>query len=406
MSKSHNIPIKLLLLIPNLGSGGAQKVFREQYHFLSSKVQVWACAFNLEGALSADLEMNPISLEVPPGQNFFSKAYFFLLRCVRLRRLKKKLQADICISHMEGANYVNFLSSTSKVILVEHGSKVGDVYNRLASAGWFRRKVMLPFIYRHAHRVVAVSEGLRKELENEFAVPGSKITVIPNSFDIQRITGLAGEPLSLEETKIFNRPVMITSGRLHPQKNHAALIRVFAETRKNDSNLCLVILGDGDLMDDLIKKTTDVGLKYATARDWSLDADVYFFGFRDNPFKYLKRAKLFVFSSDFEGFPLALCEAMIFGVPVMSTDCRTGPREILAPGSPDQYEGLARPERAEFGILMPLIKEESSVSCWANEIIKVLEDDKLLKAYSAAGKQRMECFSQPEVLKKWLDLIQ
>lgn len=398
---------RISILIPNLGLGGAQKVFRDQYRYLSKNSDVWACVFNSEGAFETDHEIRPISLNVSSGRNLVEKAYYFFSRCINYRKIKRRFGIEVSISHMEGANYVNLLSGGSaKVILVEHGSKVADIYNRHAAAGWLRRNVMMPIVYRLSDKVVAVSEGLKKELITQFHVPGERIEVIPNSFDIARIQKLADEAVSTEIEKIFRRPVIITSGRLHPQKNQLALLYVFSEIKKRESAPCLVILGDGGLFEELVNKAKQLDLKVGFFDRPVEDADVYFFGHQENPFKYLSKSTLFVFPSDFEGFPLALCEAMICGTPVISTDCRTGPREILAPDTNDKYEQLLDNEEAPFGVLMPMLKSQSSIECWEKVITQLLNDTQRLSKYSMAGRIRMTEFSSEVGMKKWLDLIE
>ena len=84
------------------------------------------------------------------------------------------------------------------------------------------------------------------------------------------------------------------------------------------------------------------------------DADVYFPGFRENPYQFLARARVFVFTSLWEGFPNALIEAMASGAPALSADCAAGPREILSPETPFYFRTL-KAEPAPYGLLMPVL---------------------------------------------------
>ena len=124
--------------------------------------------------------------------------------------------------------------------------------------------------------------------------------------------------------------------------------------------------------------------------------------FKPNPFKFVKASDLFVMSSDFEGFPLALAEAMICGTPVISTDCPTGPRELLAPNTDIAYQ-TTEPEETPYGWLMPLLKDQRAVDQWVQKVIDLLANPNPAKA--VAAQRRMEEFSQEKIAQQWFDLV-
>ena len=143
--------------------------------------------------------------------------------------------------------------------------------------------------------------------------------------------------------------------------------------------------------------------------NFSIDFDVYFLGNIANPFCYIKRAKIFTLTSGWEGFPLALGEAMICGTPVISTDCLTGPREMLAPGT-ELVGNLLESEFADYGVLMPLLDKKNksydeSVRLWSRTILELLQDEKRLKHYSDKGIERMKNFSREKIVDRWLKII-
>jgi len=136
-------------------------------------------------------------------------------------------------------------------------------------------------------------------------------------------------------------------------------------------------------------------------------------GYKKNPFKYIGRSTIFAFPSLFEGFPNALCEAMACGVPVISSDCKSGPREILAPDTDieQQVKGI---EYAKHGILlpvcdgnyydaeMPLTSEERLLQ---RTIIKILSNKKMKEEYKTKSKEGVNRFQSDIVIKQWEKLI-
>jgi glycosyltransferase involved in cell wall biosynthesis len=318
---------------------------------------------------------------------------------------------SLVVSFLERANFVNIISKLFKrhkaIISVRMDQQTGHVGLRKLN------KLLVRILYPKADLIIAISHGVKHSLIN-LGIKGEKIKVIYNPYPIDEIRELAKEPLGSYE-EIFKHPVLITAGRLTKQKGQWYLIRVFKALKEKHKDLKLVILGEGELKDYLVGLSEELGLKtYVWDRDeLSESFDVYFLGFQENPFKFMARSKLFVFPSLWEGFGNVLVEAMACGVPVLSSDCRSGPREILAPNTDFNYQ-TQKPEFAEYGVLMPVFEvkyktanerlEEREIM-WVETIDKLLEDESLRRHYSEKAKQRAEDFRIEKIVQEWKEIL-
>jgi len=191
-------------------------------------------------------------------------------------------------------------------------------------------------ILRAADAIFAVSKGTADSWARYFGIADRRIKVIYNPVDIENIQKLANYESCSHYFDSFKIPVIMSMGRLSKEKDFSTLIRAFSIViEKREARL--IILGDGKERPKLQKLVDEL----------HLDRFVSMPGFIQNPFPYLKRATVFVVSSLYEGFSNALVEAMALGVPIVSTDCPYGPREILDNGKfgtlvqPGDYKALA-----------------------------------------------------------------
>nr|WP_281172422.1 glycosyltransferase [Desulfonatronum lacustre] len=190
-----------------------------------------------------------------------------------------------------------------------------------AYAKGFRTRVM-PFLmrlfYPKAYKVVAVSQGVADDLVLLTGLPRERIQVIYNPIDAPRIEVLGKSPPEHPWFAPNQPPVVLGVGRLTPLKSFKTLINAFSKLRDRRS-VRLVILGEGELRNELQLLIENLGLTNEIALP----------GFVDNPYAWMRAAKLFVLTSIWEGLPCALIEAMACGTSVVSTDCPYGPSEVL-----------------------------------------------------------------------------
>lgn len=403
-------PPRVLLLITNLGKGGAQRVFYDHVLAFSASYAVEEAVFDRHqdqriydsGLPLHDLRSNDLLSRLGPIGRLLSRA-------LALRKLVSDGRFDMVISHMDGANWVNVLSfASAKKILVVHGTVLRDA-NVPAVQQWFRKRVIFPWLYNLAESTVAVSQGIARELSLACGVRNA--CAIPNFFELQTVTDKARQTLDGAQASIFDHPaVLVTSGRLAEQKKQSHLLDMMASLRGRGRSARLVILGDGELRDSLIAKSQALGLR--TFNVWSADVqctddcDVYFLGYVSNPYQYLALSTLFLFPSGWEGFPLALCEAMIAGVPVLSADCPTGPREILAPGTVHDEYNLRTAEIARNGLLLPMIESEQDLDVWVDSVESLLNNTALRERLRMNAAQAMKALDREAVVGQWQQLIE
>lgn len=402
--------LNVLLLITNLGKGGAQRVFFDHAVSLAQHHDVEEAVYTLNaGERFYDSGLRLHQLDQKKSWFNLGRVGRLIGRALFLRRLVNENKYDVVISHMDGANWINVLSaSRAKKVLVVHGTVLYDRnINRILQ--FLRRNFIFPILYNYADSTVAVSAGIHAELSRSGHV--FNVKTIQNFFDIKAIDQARQCPIPKPMERLFEDSfVIITSARLERQKNLSSLIDILVRLKLSGSHAKLVILGDGSLRGELIQKAKHSQLNVYDV--WGCgeltdgdDFDIYFLGYVGNPFSYLTRASIFVFPSAWEGFPLALCEAMICGLPVISSDCPTGPREILAPHLRNSNEVKEKFLIAENGILAPVPLDESSCEVWVEAIVRLASDTDLQRSLATQGRTHAQLMDRDKGLAAWLDLL-
>ncbi|MBZ9577547.1 glycosyltransferase [Patescibacteria group bacterium] len=370
---------KILFLVQTLAKGGGERVVSELTLNFPENIQRIIVLF--EEKVSYPYKGKLVSLNIPFSKKFFPKVYYLFSGFFRFKRIIKKEKPSYIISFGNAPNIFNALIGRKAIIrgdnFLSEGYKTfwGRVY-----------KILVRLLFNRSAKIIAVSKGIKNDFIRNFGVQEEKIKVIHNPIDVDNIRKLSKELLKPEHQKIFNHPVLINIGRLGEQKGQWHLIKAFKEIKREIGDLKLVILGEGKLKSYFKKLIQQLGL----------ENDVYILGWQKNPFKFLSKSNLFILSSHWEGLPTVILEAMTCGLPVISTDCKSGPREILAPDTniESQTEDI---ERAEYGILIPTKNEE----ILSKAIIEMLNDKNLANNLALKSQKRVKDFNIDKIIKKW-----
>lgn len=357
--------MKTSLFISNLKTGGAQRVAVNLANGLSELGHaVDLILVNQVGNLQSDLD-NSINIV-----NLNSSGVHYSVP--KLVNYLNSNNPDALVSFMTYINVFslmanNISSSNTDLILTEHN-------NPKNRGSGFVENMIVTFAkygYKYADSVVAVSNGVRDNFKKEIA--DVDIDVIYNPIVSDSIHEMASEPVDHDWLKDQSKQVILSAGRHVPQKDFSTLIKSFNNIESN-GDVRLILLGDGPSKTKLKKQVDGLGL----------EESVDFPGFVDNPFKYMANADVFVLSSAWEGFGNVLVEAMACGCPVVSTNCESGPSEIL--------------EGGKYGQLVPVGDHQTM----AKSIEKTLSDpidERIIK-------ERSEQFSVENISSEYDKLIQ
>jgi len=361
--------MKVSFLMRSAQGGGAERVMISLANsFVEKGYDIDFLFVHAEGPFLKEINKDINIVDLKAKRAIFSlfKLYFYLF----------KNRPDTLISAL---NYINLIAIFScfflffkkpKVIITEHGT-LSAVTQDLKGAGKIV-PILMKFLYPYAAKIVCVSNGVADDLAQQLNLKRERITTIYNPINFENINNKKDIPL-VHPWGGKNIPIILGAGRLVDVKNFPLLIHAFLKVRAK-VNCRLVIIGEGEKRQDL---------EHLIASSPFAD-DVLLYGFTDNPYQWMKAAKVFVLSSNTEGLPTVLIEALACGAQVISTDCPSGPREIL--------------ENGQLGALVPVndvnaLQEKIEFSL-ANNNLKSCE---VIYLYHKFGKEF--------VLKQYLDLL-
>lgn len=382
INKNKELKQNLSVLIYSLSSGGAERVVSLLLGELKNRYNLTLILMNDTVFYDIPNDLRIVYLERSnPSENKILKLLKLPFLGYKYYKFCKKNHIDISLSFMNRPNYINVFSkiygNTSKIIISERA--MPSLQHKVGLQGIINR-YLIKFLYPLADIVTANSLGNSMDLKKEFGI--KKVQIINNLIDSDSIKQLSQEEVQINNDKF----VFITIGRLDTGKNHELLIKAM-----QDIDAYLYIIGDGELRESL---SSQIEL-------YNLQNRVFLLGQKENPYAYLSKADCFVFSSKHEGFPNVILEALSCSLPVISTDCQSGPREILSLNNMniDLKDNI---EVAKYGVLIPIDNQ-----MLFNKAMKlVMHDKKLCHEYQINSKEKIRDFSKKEIVKKWFKLIE
>lgn len=388
--KKDNIAI----IVPALYGGGAERVVATLSKELIKYNNIYIIIYR-DTERKYSYSGNIININSYESNNLFGKVFNTVYRIKKIRKIKKDYKINKTFSFLDNPNIINILTKVNDKIVISIRNHKSEEIN---SSKQKMQKKMMKIIYNKADKIVAISEGVKDDLINNFNIKKSKIKVIYNPLDIKYINELKIKEINKEFEKIFDNYTIITSGRLTKQKGQWHLIKAFKEVLTRFPNTNLVILGKGELEEELKK----------LSKNLKIDKNVYFLGMQENPFKYIHKSDLFVFPSNFEGFGNVILESMVCDVPIICTDCKSGPKEILNPKNINKE--ISEISLCDYGILVPKCNGEllimdnkinESEKKLAQAILEVMENKALAKEYIDKSKYRINDFRLENISKEW-----
>lgn len=357
--------------ITDLGSGGAEQILINILKSLSrEKYKLSLFLFERRGFYLNDVPKDvEVKYFIDPSKlpKFLIPFYDRILRRILFRLVMHFPTLVYKIARVKEVDVdVAFLQDVTYLLKANYAkTKIAWLHVDIAQISTFKKLLRKNFEY--ADKIVGVSYDVSKGLVRDFPECLEKSITILNPSSVEDIQNLA----KLGDI-VFSKPTIIAVGKLKYQKGFDVLIRSFKTLVTKGYDWELKILGDS---------VHDVDLP-ALISELNLEDKVELLGFKKNPYMYMSRANVFVLSSRWEGFGQVVVEALCVGVPVVSTDCKSGPREIC--------------KNEECGVLVPV----EDIGALADAIELVVNDSSLRQKLISSGLKRCQDFNLQIIIQK------
>ncbi|HAQ61117.1 TPA: glycosyltransferase [Candidatus Delongbacteria bacterium] len=396
---------KIAFLIPTYDSGGAERVISNISLNLSDR---FAQTLILLDSKTIDYEFKGEIIDIKrplKHKSFIGRLYNFTKKYLLLKDLKKKEKYDTVISFLDNLNIINSLTKQKeKTILTVHtlqSKNLKGFYKKIYS-------FFYPLFFKRADLILCVSYVGKNDLIDNYKVSPDKIKVIYNPFNVMHIQKLSNEKIKQDLRYVFDDKCfkLLHIGRPARAKAQWHLLRAFKRVQEQIKDIKLILIsrtGNDQLQKDIFELIEDL----------NISSNIIQLDFQSNPFSIMKNSDLLVISSIYEGLPNVIIESFISGLPIISTDCHSGPRELLAPNS-DINTTAKDVEFAEYGVLtpvcdgkfrkadIPLTKEEILLS---EAIIKMYHNKEKRSEYSKKGYKRALEFDASKIIGEYEEIL-
>ena len=363
---------RLSIFIYSLASGGAERVVSILLVELCEIYDITLVLMSDKIFYDLPKNINIVHLEDSnPDEHGMMKFLKLPWLGMRYKKICRDNDIDISLSFMNRPNYINIFSrffGAASVCIVSQRVAILQEYKTNSPKDTISKYLIK--LYRYADVVIANSKYMQYELKRYFNLKNTKVVYNPVGKN------------TIQKKKKDGTFVFVHVGRMEEQKNHKLLIEAFNAL---DIDAQLWLIGDGYLRDELEKIA---------------NKNIKFLGRQKNVFEFLSQADCFVFGSNYEGFPNVLLEALSCGLPVISTDCKSGPREILAPDT-DFKNQTQSIEKGEFGILTKVGSVE-----YMQEAMNLIYSNVVLRQnYEQRAIIRVKEFEVKKIVKSYKELL-
>ena len=363
---------KILVFSSSLAGGGAEKHLLRILPYLQNHYEITLALCRNSGELVKDLPKNTSVIELGKGRALKS--------LLPLISYLNKNKPDLVFSIQDHANAIAIMA---RYLAFDKQTKLCcSVQNNFSESKkttpFLRGKILyflLPWLYRYPDWIITCSEGLKENLKHQLKQP-IKIQTIYNASFEQTISTLKPPPCNEPWLENPSIPVIISCGRLVPQKNYPLLISAFKELLESQEAR-LIIVGNGQEKQNLETLVAEL----------RISDNVKFLPFTNNHYQLMSRASIFVLPSLWEGFGNILVEAMACEVPVIATNCDFGPSEII--------------EHDKDGLLI----ESNNKQELKNAMLRLLNDKKLREQLITAAKEKCQHFSSEQIAQEHITLF-
>ena len=377
---------KMLLIVPMLHQGGFERVCVLTARLLQPYFDITIIVFDLKDLAYGIEGLNVINIDMGVRNGEIAKILNIFKRSMAVKKIKRELQADIAYSFGPTANLVNVFSG-----------KQAKVWCGIRSAMDLDNPKMLRLFSKRSDLVICCSKIIEQHMKEHFNCKA--VVTLYNPYDIETIQSSAKEQVSDMPWDDTDN-LIISMVREDDVKGFWHLIKSFSIVQREIPNAKLMIIGEGEFTE--YRKL---------CQELNIEQQVFFTGVKMNPFSYLVKGSLYVLTSLQEGFPNALVEAMVLGVPVIATNCISGPAEILL----DDFTTSNSKEimNTEYGILIPVLSSDKNLDATdiskeeqqlASQIIDLLSDNERMQQLEQAGFRRSQIFSKESYIEQFRQL--